>query len=332
MSNIVNLIIKSLNANKDEVLLQDFDFDSDKENELLLFFKPECFMVETEDTKKLLTMAIEKIRSFDAEIKGAMLFTGKRLNEIGAMDRHYGLINSISKNASTKLSDIEKNQIKKLLELNNLDEYKIMGGHEFLQEYKKFNENSLDKFWLSEKSIKLRSGIYLRKVTANEENVILINGFHPSQLAHYTDPSHKIVVLLLHSNTSWRSLKAELAGNTFPEKASSESIRGELYKNIAEYNIKDVSIANNFVHLSAGPFEAFFEINNFLSNADSINFDLSNSGMYKKMSSQNCDKEKIMCSMDNPITNTGTSEIDLYTHTEDTDTSKAIHDYISSWK
>ena len=102
-----------------------------------------------------------------------------------------------------------------------------------------------------------------RATRKNGEDFILVNGFHPAQLFHFTNETHRIVLVLVHSDTPWGTLRNEMVGATFPEKAVPNSIRGTLYANPNDYGLESVSIANNGVHLSAGPFEGLFEIRNF---------------------------------------------------------------------
>ena len=204
-------------------------------------------------------MVFDKFKRFDVEISKVLLLDGKRLKELSIMDQHYGLINKLSRSASKLLSDDELQKIQQSLNISISGKYRILGGHEFMTEFTEFDEKSLKELWFTKKPLKLRSGFYYHKYNYNNENIILINGFHPDQLLHFTNSKHRIVLLLLQSNTDWKLLKNDLVGNTFPEKAEKQSIRGELYRNNKKYGIENVSISSNCVHLSAGPFEALFE-------------------------------------------------------------------------
>lgn len=219
-------------------------------------------------------------------------------------------------------------KIQQSLEIADIGKYKLLGGHEFLQEFNEFDEHSLDKFWATKKAIKLRSGFYIQKYAVKGNEVVLVNGFHPAQLRHYTDPSHQIVLLLLHSDTDWKVLKWDLVGDTFPEKARLGSIRGEMFSNSDKYGMRQVSIGNNCVHLAAGPFEALFEINNFLKDVRVLEFKLSETHMFRKMSERRISKENIEKSIENPVARINEKEIDLFTYTEDKDSYEAIYNYI----
>lgn len=123
-----------------------------------------------------------------------------------------------------------------------------------------------------------------------------------------------------------------MVGNTFPEKADSVSIRGELFKNHAKYGVKNVSISNNFVHLSAGPFEALFELENFLMDLKVVNFNLSIANVYRLMIKNGLNINDVNYSISNPSVNIDSKKIDLFTFTEDNNTADAISNYIQFFK
>ncbi|MCP4352158.1 MAG: nucleoside-diphosphate kinase [Desulfobacterales bacterium] len=325
--NLINGIIDAISSKDSEVLISKFDLIT-KRNELLFFFKPECFLNDEDYTKAIIEMSLNKFVQYEANICGAILLSGRTLDRFGIMDNHYGYINRMSKNASKLITDDEKMAIFKNLHIEITDKTNIYGGHEFLNIYKNFDENSLDSLWSSKKSLKLRSGLYFQKYSAEEEKFILINGFHPAQLGHFTKLDRKIVVLLLRSDNDWKILKDMMVGDTFPEQAVKDSIRGDLFSNKGKYNLKDVSIANNFVHLSAGPFEAFYEIDNFLKRLDITDFKLSEHNIYKYMVKMSTDEDNIKRSISNPSAQIGGREIDLFTYTENKNTEEAISDYM----
>jgi hypothetical protein len=270
----------------------------------------------------VLSKLLEKV-----EVSGVLLLNGKVLEELNIMATHYGFINQLSNFASKLLKKEDYSIIAQKLSLSSLD-YTCLGGHEFLKKYSNFTPSSLDLLWREKKSIKLRSGFYIGKYKVEGEEVVLINGFHPLQLFHYTQSGRKVVVLLLHSDEKWTKLKNQLVGDTFPENALSTSIRGELYRNPSYYGLKEVSISYNCVHLSAGPFEAGFEIENFLKNIEETGFNIKKINIFKKMKIRKIGEEKIKKSIENPKVTVEDKVIDLFTLTEEKDTEEALYDYI----
>ncbi len=320
-------LASAYSSSEKELLLSPFQFKQGKKNELLFFFKPECFIdKKPEDFAAISLMALSKIAGHQTTVAGALLLGGQRLEELSIMDRHYGFINTLSRRASGMLAIQDKEAIAKNLGID-LRDYAILGGHEFLNRFTTYDPESLNTLWLSKKSSKLRSGFYFQAYQVDGSQVVLVNGFHPSQLAHFTNPSHKIIILLLESDAPWKSLKDDLAGDTYPERANPESIRGELFKNQSRYHAGNIAISNNYIHLSAGPFEALFEINNFLSRLGSLKFSLAETHLARAMASAGLTEASVEKALTNPASLVDGKNLDIFTATENLDTSEAIARY-----
>ncbi|MDF1520607.1 MAG: hypothetical protein RQ728_05460 [Brevefilum sp.] len=234
-----------------------------KKNELVFFIKPE--LLEVEDNQKILNsfqLISEKFEDFNVKIHGAAIVPGATLEDYGIMNRHYGFINQLSRLASTMVDEETRQRIFESLGKKETEDNKIMGGHEFLQSFNT-DVDTLSDIWFAQTANKLRSGFYFIADTFQDQPIILVNGFHPSQLLHFTRENHRILLLLIHTDADWFDLKFELVGDTFPEKAKPYSIRGALYNAPARYGQLEVGINTNGVHLSAGPFEAAYEVVNF---------------------------------------------------------------------
>ncbi len=133
----------------------------------------------------------------------------------------------------------------------------------------------------------------MRTMKIADQDSVVVNGFHPHQLAHYTDHGRYLSVMLISSDTSWSKLRDEMLGNTYPEKAIPDSIRGILHKDSKDYGFDSVTIPNNAMHLSAGPAEALFEIDNFLNVPFGIDFLKEEANLAKKLKLEGVSDEYI---------------------------------------
>jgi len=294
-------------------------------NELLLFVKPEILGVEeTEQVQQSMDLVFAKLREFDVHINGVLIVGGRVLDKLDIMSRHYGFINRLSRSASKMLDDDDHKKMIEALGIPSIGEYEILGGHEYLAQYPDKDCFDLDKLWFSKKSIKIRSGFYTQSYEKDVRDLILVNGFHPVQLAQFTDPSHRIVLVLIHSDTDWAALRNQMVGATFPEKAVPGSIRGTLYAQPERFGFKTVSIANNGVHLSAGPFEAMFEIVNFFGKILELDLEKQPPLVLQRMLEVGIDVKHALGTLDNPKVTNVPKPVDLFTATEDLDTEKAV--------
>lgn len=329
---LVEGILKAATSNDDQQLIMPVSEIGNEKNELLFFFKPECFLFDDEThTRAIIEMSLKKLDENKVKVCGAVFFSGNALASLEIMDKHYGYINSMSKTASTSVGENDVNAMKEALNIKPAENLPVLGGHEFLKLHTEMNDATLDALWATKKSLRLRSGFYYQAFQIGEQQVIMVNGFHPAQLSHFTKDGRKIVLLVLRSDADWATLKNNLVGDTFPEKADPASIRGELFKNNAKYGVESVTIANNFAHLSAGPFEAYYELNNFLARSTVANYSITQSAMYNKLKANGLSEEAIIKPTANPSTLIEAKNTDLFSYTENKNTQDAIDEYVRNF-
>lgn len=291
-----------------------------KKNELVFFIKPELLEIEY-DQKILnsLKLISEKFDDFNVKIHGAAIVPGATLDQYGIMNRHYGFINQLSRLASSMVDGKTSQRIFESLGIKETEDYKILGGHEFLAHFNT-DIDTLSDIWFAQTANKLRSGFYFIADIFQDQPIILVNGFHPSQLLHFTREDHRILLLLIHTDADWYDLKFELVGDTFPEKAKAHSIRGALYNDPARYGQLEVGINTNGVHLSAGPFEAAFEVVNFFGPLIDLNPEKTPPLAIARAVEMGFSQTQAFSFLDNPAF----GESDLFSKTENMNTEEAI--------
>lgn len=293
---------------------------TDLQNELVFFIKPELLSVDN-DSHILNSFQLidNKFSEFNVVVNGAAILPGSVLSENEIMNRHYGFINQLSRFASKMVNQETRADLFQMLNIQDSDEYKILGGHEFLQTYSA-SITTLNDIWFGQGAQKLRSGFYFLADTYQGDPILLVNGFHPSQLMHFTREDHRILLMLIHTNTDWYDLKFDLVGDTFPERANPESIRGQLFTNPKAYGQEEVGINTNGVHLSAGPFEAAFEVKNFFGEILSLDPEKTPPLAIKRTIEMGMDQSFSLSLLDNPPV----GESDLFSETENLNTTEAI--------
>jgi nucleoside diphosphate kinase len=208
---------------------------------------------------KILELIQKKIEAFGFNIHNIKVLSAKYLDQYNIIAQHYGVINKIASNAVANMSESAKDKFQEIYG-KSVNEVKVLGGFEFISSYKDFNANSLDFLLQNCKTTKLAGGTYCLPTKLDTEIVYLINGFHPRQLEHFTEPGRSIVVFTLSSDTNWQDARSNFIGATFPESANKGSIRRELLDNKDSFGLEEVSQGLNGVHLSAGPVEGLIEL------------------------------------------------------------------------
>ena len=291
-----------------------------KQNELVFFIKPELFAVDQDEAIfNSMQLIKEKFTAYTVEINGTAIIPGAVLEKHGIMNRHYGFINQLSRKASELVNADIRQQVFSTLDIPDRGDHQIMGGHEFLENFNSDIE-TLSEVWFDQEANKLRSGFYFIEDTFEGKPIILVNGFHPSQLAHFTRADHRILLMLLHTDTDWMKLKFNLVGDTFPERAKEDSIRGQLYANPERFGQAEVTINTNGVHLSAGPFESAFEVVNFFGPLLDIDPAKTPPLAIKKAILAGIPGDEALALLANPDIN----DSDLFSETENLDTHEAV--------
>lgn len=291
-----------------------------KQNELVFFIKPELLDV-ADDIKVFnsLQLIYDKFQEFNVKTNGVLIIPGAVLEKHHIMDRHYGFINQLSRKASKIVDPETRQRLFAVLNKQDTGTHHIYGGHEFLDVFHA-DIDTLSEVWFAQEAKKLRSGFYSIEDRFQGEPILLINGFHPSQLEHFTRKDHRIVLMLLHTDTPWQAMKFDLVGDTFPQCAKPDSIRGRLFAEPERYGQKEVGINTNGVHLSAGPFESAFEVVNFCGAILGLTPEKTPPLAIKRALKAGITQEDALTFLDNPPINNS----DLFTETENMNTDEAV--------
>jgi len=316
------------NAQKEEIFFEEIYSNPNLpigKNEFLFFIKPEITLLSTSiQLESILNLIQDKIDSFGLNIHNIKLLSAKYLEQYNIIAQHYGVINKISTNALEGLSESAREKFKELYG-KSINEVKILGGSEFLNQYKDFNAYVLDCLWQNIENKKLAGGTYCEKVKVDDELIYLVNGFHPRQLKHFTEKGRSIVVMTLSGDISWSDARSNFIGATNPSSANKGSLRREFLDRKTELGLSEVSQGVNGVHLSAGPVEALIELKRYNSNFSDKNSikDFQNFSFGKKLIDAFPDSqfEKIT---DNININLNGKAISVYDLTEEKNSDEAI--------
>lgn len=245
-----------------EVLFEDSSAPMHK-NEFLFFVKPEITLPsETIQLDAIFEMIFKKMAAFNFSIHRIRILSAEYIKEHDLIDQHYQVIANVSKQGVAALTMRAKNKLKELYQVE-VDDVLVLGGIQFMNRYPFFNDLSLDCMWQNSENFKIASGAYAEKLKVDTETVYLLNGFHPRQLRHFTNPGRSLVVFRISSDLTWKEARDHFAGATIPSNAFSDSIRHTLLEGKEAFGIPIVSQSYNGIHLSAGPVEGLIELNRF---------------------------------------------------------------------
>ena len=205
----------------------------------------------------------------------------------------------------------------------------MLGSLELASVYPEITMDELQQLWGKVEIKRLAGGIYSGEVQYQGKTIYIVNGFHPPQLQHFIDKNRVIVTMNLSSKLDWSTARKVWIGNTYPEKADKESLRGAIFSRFGKLGFEEVSYVINNVHLSAGPLEALLELQRFNSDFKNNKQLIPNAFVFGKLltdkfGNEMCDK--IMC---NPSVSYQNKQTSLFDLTEEMNASEAI-DVLSS--
>lgn len=292
-------------------------------NEFLLILKPEIFAKTTQEQQKV---SIEKIESalnqYNFSIGSIRIFNAAYLRQYKIMDQHYGMINAAARNIQENITQEARSNFSEMYNLS-FDEAPVWGA---LQAIEKgvLDENELNELWKDCKIDRLAGGQYCSKLQLKGETIYIVNGFHPPQLHHFISPGRIIVTLNVNSNVDWKIARQKMTGNTYPEKASPESIRGALFQQFGKFGFDEVSYVLNSIHLSAGPLEGLIELLRFNTDFENKKAPNIKEFAFGELLLETFKDEQVAFILTNPTVQFEGKSTNLFDLTEEVNSSKAI--------
>ena len=232
-------------------------------NHCVVFLKPEVLALgDGVRIESILELVFSSLRAHGVKTGAIRVLNGPYLAKYRLMEAHYGVINRVSRLGEGALSQPTRKRL--VAECKGV-EHRILGAHQFLEEFPDVSAFALNVIADSLGTRKIASGKYFILVEVAGEPIAVLNPFHPYQLMHFTPPGRTIVVFECWSDTGWEVLRQEMTGATDPSRAMAGSIRKTLLDRKRQFGLRDVRTATNGVHCSAGPLEAMVEYCRFFS-------------------------------------------------------------------
>jgi len=231
-------------------------------NQFVIFSKPELGRLDGADLEAVWDLFADAFQTYGVTVHRVKILTGAELDQSGAMQEHYGVINQISRLGRPALTEAAEQALTELYP-DEIAGAEVLGGHQFLERYPEFSPFSLAMLFSNAKVGRLGPGTYACLVSLDGVSTVILNGFHPRQLSFFTADDTVCAFLFASSGTEWETLRSAMIGATDPAKADPESIRGTLRAEPAAYGLSSVNSNFNGVHMSAGPLEGLGELDRF---------------------------------------------------------------------
>lgn len=325
--NLIPRIIQAIHQTQQEELYYETLYHNPeinaRKNEMLFFSKPEVTLPdENIRLEDIFHIILTKFQDYAMYISRVNVISAAYLADYHIIDQHYGVINSIAKNAAQNMSDTAAKTFNAIYN-KTVSEAKVLGGLEFLEHYPDYTASSLNTLWESKKADKLAGGTYCVPLTIHGEEVYLVNGFHPQQLNHFTTSPRSIITFDLETDTDWATARKDFIGATNPDEANTGSIRNILNNKQEELGLQ-ISPSRNGAHLSAGPVEGLVELLRYNSNFNINDIRHPSDFKFGRQLLDHFSPEKVETLLENPTVTYNGENISVFDLTEEMNSDEAI--------
>lgn len=293
-------------------------------HEFLFFIKPEITVNDHRiRIADIFDMMFHKMQEYHFDIRDIRILGSSYLEKFDIIAQHYGVINAMSRKPLGFLTQEGAEKFKSAFG-KPAEEANIAGSIEFLDRYKEYDPLSLNELWQKTKSVKLAGGTYCAPLIIGDEHVYLINGFHPRQLAHFTEPGRSIITMTLGGDIDWSAARNEFIGKTNPEDAKAGSLRNELLKQQNNFGLEEVNSSNNGFHLSAGPVEGLVELMRYSSDFSTGDLKTTSDFMFGRMLNKEFSSDEVRFICSNGIVVHNQSRMNVFDLTEEKNADRAL--------
>lgn len=290
-------------------------------NEFCMFLKPELATLPVDALDRTLGVIRACLERYSVSLNGMVALPGAVLDSSGAIRAHYGVINKVAREGYATLSE---SAIARLGEIAGADlpRSSVYGAFEFLQAFPFFTPKALGVLYDNLKSNRLAGGTHGAVVEMGGSPSVILNGFHPAQIEHFTAREAAIIVFSCSSASPWTEIRQDLTGATNPADAKPGSIRQELLANHRDLGIAEFGPGLNGVHVSAGPVEGMIEIARYFAIAQPLG--VGDTAFGKLLGEQHgATPEQLAALADNPAIEADGARVSVFDATEELDASVA---------
>jgi hypothetical protein len=323
ISTVINAIdnLKKGNIGRSELFSNSM---AEARHDFLFFVKPEITLQDGSiNLLSIMEMIFGKLDEFNLKIRKIILLPATYLEKYDIIARHYGIINTLAKNAKTNLPESAAAIFHSKFGVD-LGKSNVYGSLEFLSSFPEFTPLALDYLWQNSPTVKLGGGAYCQELKFDGNVVFLVNGFHPRQLQHYTAEGRSIVAFTLTGDLDWGVARNRFIGKTNPAEAEIGSIRRTLLENKDRFGLSNVNSSWNGVHLSAGPVESLVELIRYNSDFDNGMMLQSEDFNFGKTLASEFSTLTIQKILDNQTISFGGKNVNIYDLTEEKNSDEAI--------
>lgn len=283
------------------------------QHQMLIILKPEVVAESAASGEfGLLRKILDRLLESGLVPGGVAVMSGDEVRRTNFVKQHYSLLNTVSHGGYGELRPGAARAVDG--ELSDFGAHRVVGGHELIRSNAEFSARALDILVQNLETRKLAAGVYASRARIDEENVLLLNAFHPAQVEHFERPEGAIVLIECMVASPLERFRREVVGQTSPADAAPASVRGWLFSERDRLGWK-VSTSLNAIHASPSSVEAMFAISSYF--GEGVPLQLAETALGARLYDEGISLDVVADLASNPDVTVSTTSGPIFDVTED---------------
>ncbi|GAA0661816.1 hypothetical protein GCM10009548_31560 [Streptomyces malaysiensis subsp. malaysiensis] len=234
-------------------------------HQFLVMLKPELVLAQLGDGSRPLARVLDVLTDRGVEIGAVRVLSSAFVARHAVVESHYPALNRIARMGLTGMSPAAVERLDDTYRGFRAAGGRVVGAFELLGEIPEMTPFALELLTRNTAVAKLGTGTYAIRTSVDGEDLIILNPFHPQQVAHFTAPGGAVALLECWSDLALPEIRRDLIGATDPRDAQPHSIKGILLRERRSLGLDRVSTRCNGVHVSPGAPEGMATIVRYFS-------------------------------------------------------------------
>lgn len=237
-------------------------------SQLILMIKPELLDLSSGvDVPQVLELVGRHMERLGLRDHAMTVHSAAALQRDRAIESHYIILNRVSRLGPEALAESATQRLEAFARTHGDEPGIALGGHAFLEQHQDFSAHALETICRNTETVKLGNGAYANRFLLDGERQIVLNAFHPQQLARFYRPGNAFLVVECRSELTWIEIRRRFIGETDPSEAAPQTLKALLHERARSLGLRGFSIGLNGVHVSPGPIDGMLSVLRFFRSA-----------------------------------------------------------------
>jgi nucleoside diphosphate kinase len=220
------------------------------QSQFLLMLKPEIVVPPAGNGAKPLTRVLQVLTNWGVAIGAVRVLSTEWVRQHAVVESHYPALNVIAKAGLAGMSPMALRRLDEAYPAFRAANGRVLGAYELLAEVSELTPFALEVLTRNLQVKKLGTGTYSIMLRLDDEDIVVLNPFHPQQVSHFTGLGGAVALLECRSALDLPTIRHAVIGATDPRDALPGSIKGILHREQGSLGLAAMSTRRNGVHVS----------------------------------------------------------------------------------